>query len=169
MTNEPENPTIVGKTIAAALVKAQSGYGRALKSSENPHFRSAYADLASVVEAVTPSLNANGIAFMQRSIPSEGGVTIETVFIHVSGETMSGGPFHVPVQKKDAQGYGSALTYARRYSLMAATGIAPEDDDGNAASASKPVYKPEAAANKPETKPTTQTKTLSERADEIPF
>jgi hypothetical protein len=56
------------------------------------------------------------------------------VFIHESGEKMSAGVLHVPATKQDAQGYGSALTYARRYSLMAACGIAPEDDDGNAAS-----------------------------------
>ena len=60
-----------------------------------------------------------------------------TVFLHTSGETLSSGPLHVPASKNDPQGYGSALTYARRYSLMAACGIAPEDDDGNAAS--KPV------------------------------
>jgi hypothetical protein len=169
MTNEPENPVIVGKTIAAALVKAQAGYGRALKSSENPHYKSAYADLSSVVEAVTPSLNANGIAFMQRSLPSENGVTIETLFIHTCGETMSGGPLHVPVQKNDAQGYGSALTYARRYSLMAACGIAPEDDDGHAASVSKPAYKAASAPIKAAAKPATQSKAISDRADDIPF
>jgi hypothetical protein len=61
-------------------------------------------------------------------------VIVETVFIHESGETVSAGKLHVPASKLDAQGFGSALTYARRYSLMAACGIAPEDDDGNAAS-----------------------------------
>ena len=80
------------------------------------------------------SLNNNGIALTQRVSPSENGVTVETVFIHESGEIISCGQLHVPATKHDAQGYGSALTYARRYSLMAACGIAPEDDDGNAAS-----------------------------------
>jgi hypothetical protein len=59
---------------------------------------------------------------------------VETVFVHESGEMLECGKLHVPAAKQDPQGYGSALTYARRYSLMAACGIAPEDDDGNAAS-----------------------------------
>lgn len=129
-----ESPFVVGKAIAAALVKAQAAYGPALKSSQNPHYKNKYADLAACVEAVASALNSNGIAFMQRILPCETGVSIETLFIHTSGETISSGALHVPVQKNDAQGYGSALTYARRYSLMSACGIAPEDDDGNAAS-----------------------------------
>jgi hypothetical protein len=122
------------KQIAASLVKAQKAFGPALKTSSNPHFKSRYADLAACVEAVVDSLNANGIMLMQQSHECESGVIVETVFIHESGETMSSGKLHVPAQKNDPQGYGSALTYARRYSLMAACGIAPEDDDGNAAS-----------------------------------
>ena len=120
--------------ISAALVKAQRGFAPALKTSTNPHFRSRYADLSACVEAVIDSLNANGIALIQRQHPSEGGVAVETVFVHESGEQLSAGILHVPASKQDPQGYGSALTYARRYSLMAACGIAPEDDDGNAAS-----------------------------------
>jgi len=119
---------------AAALVKAQKEFGPALKSSSNPHFKSRYADLAACVEAVVDALNNNGIALTQRVNPSENGVIVETVFIHESGEVINCGQLHVPAAKQDAQGYGSALTYARRYSLMAACGIAPEDDDGNAAS-----------------------------------
>ena len=120
--------------VAAALVKAQKEFGPALKTSSNPHFKSRYADLAACVEAVVDALNNNGIALTQRVSPCENGVIVETVFIHESGEIISCGPLHVPATKHDAQGYGSALTYARRYSLMAACGIAPEDDDGNAAS-----------------------------------
>ena len=120
--------------VAAALVKAQKEFGPALKSSSNPHFRSKYADLSACVEAVIEGLNNNGIALMQRVSPSDSGVIVETVFIHESGEVINCGQLHVPASKHDAQGYGSALTYARRYSLMAACGIAPEDDDGNAAS-----------------------------------
>jgi hypothetical protein len=120
--------------VAAALVKAQKEFGPALKSSSNPHFKSRYADLAACVEAVVDALNNNGIALTQRVSPSDNGVIVETVFIHESGEIINCGQLHVPATKQDAQGYGSALTYARRYSLMAACGIAPEDDDGNAAS-----------------------------------
>jgi hypothetical protein len=78
-------------------------------------------------------------------------VIVETIFIHSSGEQISSGKLHVPATKHDAQGYGSALTYARRYSLMTACGIAPEDDDGNSAAKpkappAKPVVQPAAPA-----------------------
>ncbi len=127
------------KEIAQALVKAQRAFGPALKTSSNPHFKSRYADLAACVEAVMDGLNANGIALVQQTHECEAGVIVETVFVHESGETFSAGKLHVPAVKHDAQGYGSALTYARRYSLMAACGIAPEDDDGNAASRKAPA------------------------------
>lgn len=122
------------KNIATALVKAQKAFGPALKSSTNPHFKSRYADLSACVEAVIEGLNSAGIALIQRTSEDLNGVTVETVFIHESGEMLECGKLHVPASKQDPQGYGSALTYARRYSLMAACGIAPEDDDGNAAS-----------------------------------
>jgi len=122
------------KNIASALVKAQRGFAPALKTSTNPHFRSKYVDLAGCVEAVVDALNAAGIALIQRTSQDDTGVTVETVFVHESGEMLKCGKLHVPAAKQDPQGYGSALTYARRYSLMAACGIAPEDDDGNAAS-----------------------------------
>ena len=125
--------------IASALVKAQKAFGPALKSSTNPHFRSKYADLSACVEAVIEGLNENGIALIQIPHECDSGVTVETLFIHESGETLSAGKLHVPATKQDAQGYGSALTYARRYSLMAACGIAPEDDDGNAATKRPPA------------------------------
>lgn len=121
------------KQIASALVKAQREFGPALKTSRNPHFKSKYADLSAVVEAVIDGLNNNGIALIQQTHECDSGVIVETLLIHESGEQLSGGRLHVPASKQDAQGYGSALTYARRYSLMATTGIAPEDDDGNAA------------------------------------
>jgi hypothetical protein len=144
------------KSISSALVKAQKEFGPALKSSSNPHFRSKYADLSACVEAVIDGLNNNGVFLMQSSHLCEDGVTVETVFIHESGEQISAGKLHVPASKQDAQGYGSALTYARRYALMAACGIAPEDDDGNAATrpkqAEKPVEKPVPKAEKPPAK-----------------
>lgn len=120
--------------IFAAFVKAQRAFGPALKTSKNPHFKSSYADLSACVEAVIDGLNDAGIALVQQCHECDDGVIVETVFLHESGETFSAGKLHVPASKKDPQGYGSALTYARRYSLMAACGIAPEDDDGNAAS-----------------------------------
>lgn len=122
------------KLIASALVKAQKAFGPALKSSTNPHFKSRYADLSACVEAVIDALNDNGIALIQQNHPHPDGVVVETVFVHESGEMLNCGQLFVPASKHDPQGYGSALTYARRYSLMAACGITPEDDDGNAAS-----------------------------------
>lgn len=122
--------------MAKAFIQAQREFGPALKTSSNPHFRSRYADLSACVEAVIDALNNNNIALMQKTYESDTGVIVETIFFHESGETISSGKLHVPATKQDAQGYGSALTYARRYSLMAACGIAPEDDDGNAAVAS---------------------------------
>lgn len=122
------------KEIASALVRAQRAFGPALKTSSNPHFKSRYADLAACVEAVIDGLNGNGIALVQVTHESDSGVIVETTLVHESGETLSCGKLFVPAAKHDPQGYGSALTYARRYSLMAACGIAPEDDDGNAGS-----------------------------------
>lgn len=122
------------KNIYSAFVKAQTQFAPALKASTNPQFKSKYVDLAGCVEAVLDALNTNGIGLVQKTHQDETGVTVETVFIHLSGESLEAGRLHVPASKQDPQGYGSALTYARRYSLMAACGIAPEDDDGNAAS-----------------------------------
>lgn len=135
--------------IASALVKAQKAFGPALKDKTNPAFRSKYADLGACIEAVMDALNSNGIALIQKQHPHDGGVTVETVFVHESGEVFSAGMLSVPAAKQDPQGYGSALTYARRYSLMAACGIAPEDDDGNAAS--KPTGSP--TVGKPDDSP----------------
>jgi hypothetical protein len=132
----------IPKTIASAFVKAQAAFGPALKTSDNPHFRSKYAGLDACIEAVIDALHANGIALMQRNVPCESGVSVETILLHTSGETISGGILHVPASKQDAQGYGSALTYARRYGILTLCGIAPEDDDGNAASRPTTYAKP---------------------------
>ena len=138
METNPESVSKPRKQICAALVKAQKGFGPALKSSQNPHFKSRYADLSACVEAVVEALNDNGIALTQHTHHAEGGVCVETILLHESGEELSFGKLFVPCTKQDAQGYGSAITYARRYQLQTALGIAPEDDDGNAASASAP-------------------------------
>ena len=138
------------KEIASALVKAQKAFGPALKTSTNPAFRSKYAKLENCIEAVIDALNDNGIMLMQQTRACEDGVIVETTFIHESGEMLSGGILHVPAAKHDPQGYGSALTYARRYSLQAACGIAPEDDDGEA---SMKAYRPQ---EKPAAKPVAQ-------------
>lgn len=135
------------KQIATAFVKAKRAFGPALKDKTNPAFRSKYADLGACLEAVEPALLDNGIALYQETFEDTAGVTVETVLLHESGESIRSGKLHVPAAKHDPQGYGSALTYARRYSLMAACGIAPEDDDGNAAS--KPAAAPQKPAQRP--------------------
>jgi hypothetical protein len=126
------------KNIAMALAAAQMAMGKALKQNTNPAFKSKYADLGSVMDACLPALNANGIAVIQPFFDDESGRYIKTIFIHgESGEHME---CRVPLitSKNDMQGFGSAATYARRYGLMAMAGIAPEDDDGNAASKAAP-------------------------------
>lgn len=118
--------------LAAALVKAQGAIGGAKKDSTNPHFKSAYADLASVWDAVRAPLSAAGLAVMQWPRTVENGVEIETMIAHSSGQWMSD-TLWMPCVKMDAHGLGSAITYGRRYALMSVMGVAPVDDDGNAA------------------------------------
>jgi len=123
----------------AAMAKAFPEIEGATKDSNNPHFKSKYADLSSVVEAIKPALVKNGLFYVQMTHEQQGGVCVETIVCHESGEQMSFGKLFVPASKQDAQGFGSALTYARRYGLMTAFGVCPEDDDGNAASKSAPA------------------------------
>lgn len=127
------------KQIAQAIVKAQQAFAPTLKSNNNPFYKSKYADLGACIESVIDALHANGVALIQKNHDCEHGVKVETILLHESGEEYSGGILHVPAIKDDPQAYGSALTYARRYSLMATCGIAPEDDDGNAASKKQPL------------------------------
>jgi len=137
------------KTLVQALVKAQSEMGHAVFDQVNPQFKSRFASLKSVIDAAKPALNANGIAFIQRSIPMENGISVETV-LYGYGEEIATGPVPVPAQKITAQGYGSAMTYAKRYSLAMAVGIAAdEDDDGEAAEVEKPHSAPKKTKPKP--------------------
>lgn len=124
-------------TIYQALAAAQADMGPALKTSANPAFRSKYADLASVMEACLPALNKHGICVIQPTVDEDGARYVKTILAHASGQALE---CRVPliVQKNDMQGYGSAVTYARRYGLMGMAGIAPEDDDGNAAAKAAP-------------------------------
>lgn len=131
MISETERPSL--KNLAGALCKAQAEMEGAKKDALNPHFRNKYADLASVWEAIRGPLTKNGLSVVQLLRSVQGGVEVETILLHSSGERISD-VFAMPASKADAQGYGSAATYARRYALMALVGVAPEDDDGNAAS-----------------------------------
>jgi len=143
----------MSKNISLALVEAQKNMTKATKQATNPHLRSKYADLGSVMDACLPALNEAGIAVIQPAGEDEHGRYVETTLIH--GETGEALSCRVPliVQKNDMQGYGSAVTYARRYGLMTMAGIAPEDDDGNAASKAPPRQqerKPEPKPQKPD-------------------
>jgi hypothetical protein len=126
------NPT--GK-LAEALAKAQAEMSNPKFDKTNPHFRNKFASLAAVRDAVIPVLARNGIACIQNVYTAESGrVACTTSLYHGSGETLTFGPLEMPVSKSDAQGFGSAATYARRYHLMAvANVVGDEDDDANEA------------------------------------
>ena len=144
--------------LTEALAKAQNMIQGAVKDSENPYFKSSYADLASVWEACRKPLTQNGLAIIQITRMIEGKLYLETILSHISGESVSGlYPINPMRQEKDKdvatcqegqdvkwkpskwvaaedpQSLGSALTYARRYALAAIVGVAPEDDDGEGA------------------------------------
>ena len=127
------------KQLSAALLKAQRSITFASKDAKNPHFKSTYADLPAVIDAIKPALNDAGIVFLQTFSPSETGfIAVTTRLMHETGEWIED-TATVPLPKSDPQGYGSAATYARRYSLAAITGLYQDDDDGNAASNTKPA------------------------------
>ena len=126
-------------SINEALAAAQSEMGRALRQSENPHFKKTYADLASVMDACVPALNRHGVAVIQPPGEDESGrAYVETILLHTSGEKLSC-KIYLIVDQNNMQRYGSAVTYARRYGLMCMAGIAPEDDDANEAVSSPPT------------------------------
>ena len=127
------------KQLSAALLKAQRSITFASKDANNPHFKSKYADLPAVIDAIKPALNDAGLVFLQTFSPSEAGfIAVTTRLMHETGEWIED-TATVPLPKSDPQGYGSAATYARRYSLAAITGLYQDDDDGNAASNTKPA------------------------------
>lgn len=124
--------------IAPALLKAQKTITFAVKDAKNPHFKSTYADLGSVIDACKSALNDAGIAFMQMPSPSDpGSIALTTRLLHESGEWIES-TATCPLPKNDPQGYGSANTYLRRYSLAAAVGLYQDDDDGSAAQRKQP-------------------------------
>lgn len=144
--------------LAKAFVAAQMATEAVKKASTNPAFKSKYADLAGVVEAVVPALNKAGVGVLQ--FPGYDGelVSLATTLLHDSGSSVTA-TLHLRPSKTDPQGIGSAITYARRYSLLAMTGAAPEDDDGNAASG------PRNDTAKPREEP--KPPTLAQRADRL--
>lgn len=131
------------KEFAKALAKVQAEIGSASKSSTNPHFKSKYADLAEVWATWQVIGPKHGFALIQTTGIAEHGPYLLTTLLHESGDKMEG-TYPLKPSKEDPQGYGSALTYARRYTLAAMVGIVQDDDDGNAASQPKePVKAPQ--------------------------
>lgn len=122
------------KNITQALLKAQSKFPLIIKEDNNPFFKSKYAGLPSVLEAVLPTLNENGLVLSQSPITDGDRIGVETTIYHISGEYITS-KFTMNLAKNDPQGAGSAITYARRYALVSMLGLnVDEDDDGNTAS-----------------------------------
>jgi hypothetical protein len=122
----PDKQTLLG-ALAVALPELEG----AKKNAANPHLKSKYADLGSVMDAIRP-IAEHGIWFLQLTHENDSGAEVETIYIG-HGEQISAGRVFIPASKRDAHGFGSALTYARRYGLQTAFGLATEDDDGSAA------------------------------------
>lgn len=134
-----------------SMAKAQAKIQAAVKDKVNPHFKSRYADLASVWEACRDALTSNGVFVSQWPIHSDDGRLHLVTRLAVKGEWIKA-HFSIPVGKQDAQGFAASLTYAKRMALSAAVGVvADEDDDGNAAS-----QRPSQAAKQPESPPPTE-------------
>jgi hypothetical protein len=130
------------KNIHVALAAAQTEMGGVKKGSTNPAFKSRYADLADVVSAVSGPLNSHGIAFYHVPASIDGERVMRTVLAHGDSDTQIACDVPLIIGKQDMQGYKSATTYAKRIGLESLTGIAPEDDDGNAAAKAAPRHVP---------------------------
>jgi hypothetical protein len=120
-----------------ALCKAQQEMTAAMADTKNEFFNSKYADLGAVQAACMPALHSNGFSVMHQLRNEDTGSVLDTILLHDSGASWTC-PIPLIVSKKDMQGLGSAITYARRYGLMCLSGVAPEDDDGNKAVENKP-------------------------------
>ncbi len=120
-------------SIVPALLKAQKEMGGAVKSSKNPYFKSSYADLGSVLAACKDILNAHGIVILQPHFSNDKGTYVQTVLFHESGEFITSDTPVVCSKPNDPQALGSAITYARRYSLQSFLSMPAEDDDGESA------------------------------------
>jgi len=174
-TNVVAAPVGVDK-LAVALAKAQRAMGNVVKDANNPYYSSTYATLASVWDVIREPLTENGLSVVQLMQPGQDCVILQTILLHESGQALSS---YYPVRptrtskdhKADGavmndtpQGWGSAITYARRYCLMALVGVAPEDDDGEAAMPRK-KHEPAKVEHKPE--PKSEPKHEAEAVDDL--
>lgn len=146
-------PTAITPSIISSLAKALAEIEGVQKNKANPGLKGArYADLSAVIDAIEP-IKSHGLWYRQVPKRDSDGALIETFYIHESGDELSAGETFVPASKKDPQGFGSALTYCRRYGLMTAFGLAAEDDDGHAATQIMRNNRPEQEAAPREAKP----------------
>ena len=143
--------------LAPALRLAQSECANPKKDASNPHFKSRYADLASVRDAIMPVFLRHELAVVQIISSGGNGPTVTTVVIHSSGEYLETSSLTIPASRQDAQGWGSAITYARRYTLQATGGVTAADDDDDGESASGPDTRSAAAQAAPAQSRPTQT------------
>lgn len=151
--------------ISKALNTFRIAVKQPVKSASNPFFKSKYVALEGIVDAIDSALKDTGLSYVQEATSEGNQVSITTLLLHESGEWIELTPLTLPVTKNDAQAFGSAETYARRYSLSAAFGITSDlDDDGNAASSNPPAQQP----TKPK-RSTTQARkeTINELAESI--
>lgn len=135
--------------IAKALAAFQSEVKQPEKDGNNPHFKSKYVTLDGTVKAIHECAPKHGLSYTQMPVSTESGVGVVTVIFHLSGQFIEFDPFILPLDKKTAQGVGSALTYSKRYSISAAFGIVSDiDDDGNEATDHAPNQKVQLASQK---------------------
>jgi hypothetical protein len=151
---EPDAPN-GHRNVFMALVAAQQEMSAPLKDATNPAFRSKYADLSSVVNAVAPALNKHGVCFVHYTLREDGREFMVTALVHGESETKVECAIPVIVGKNDMQGYKSATTYAKRIGLESVTGVAPEDDDGNAAARNPPARSRTVSRSEPPPDPDT--------------
>lgn len=121
--------------LAKAMAEAQNKIKPAAKDGLNPHFKSKYTSIASVWESLRDPMTSNGLTVWQDVTTNERGVSVETRIVHSSGQWVEFGPLTMPVSKQDAQGFGSVISYSKRYALCAAIGIVSSDEDDDANSA----------------------------------
>jgi hypothetical protein len=134
--------------LAGALAKAQGEFTTAKKSADNPFFKSRYADLAEVVAACRAPLAKHGLCVIQQVVRDEAGVMLRSTLAHASGQWIASEYSVIPV-KADPQGWGSAITYARRYSLAALVGVVTDDDDDGNAASGRDAQAPQMPQNRP--------------------
>ena len=134
---DDERPQV--NEVYSKLIEAKKQFGKALKNANNPHFKSRYADLQSVLDAISEAFQDKGLFVSQNGESIDGKPYLRTLVFDANGSIVDFGVLPIKTIKDDAQAFGSGLTYARRYALMSAFGLAPEDDDGQLASISSPV------------------------------